>query len=282
MVNKVAILLTTWNSGRYLVEQLDSILNQTYKNWELYIRDDCSTDDTPHLLAVYEKKDNRVHVLPDTRKRGAKDGFMWLLEQVEADFYMFCDHDDVWLSTKIENSLQCILSQADIDTTPLIVGTDMCVVDAELRLIAASYWKRQHYALSLCHNKWFHLVYNNVAGCTMLFNRTARDLALPCPSEAQLHDSWLACSVLWKGGRILPLEQPSLLYRQHQKNAVGAHRVPSYFSQLRKIKTLWRKTHREWKAVSGIADVGFVYFLMVKLYYMVILHWHDFKNNVHR
>ena len=94
---KVAILLTTWNSSRFLAELLDSILAQSYKDWCLYVRDDGSTDDTKVLLAEYANRDGRIHLMPSDCNLGPMAGFMRLLQQVEADLYMFCDHDDVWL-----------------------------------------------------------------------------------------------------------------------------------------------------------------------------------------
>ncbi|MDE7166129.1 MAG: glycosyltransferase [Bacteroidaceae bacterium] len=278
----VTILLTTWNSSLYLAELLDSIISQTYTDWELCVRDDGSTDDTRDILRRYADRDARIRVMESSGKMGPKEGFMWLLAQAgasdasaEADahrLYMFCDHDDVWLPEKVADCVKAMSEQPDRQQTPLLVGTDLRVVDARLHPIAESFWAQQHYALSLCNDKYFHLVYNNIPGCTMLFNEAARRASLPCPPGAQMHDSWLAACVLWNGGRILPLTKPSILYRQHQTNVLGSKAVPSYLSQLRRFPVLWRKTRDEWRAVRDLARMGFLRFFMIKMYYMARLH----------
>ena len=269
---KVAILLTTWNSSRFLAELLDSILAQSYKDWCLYVRDDGSTDDTKVLLAEYANRDGRIHLMPSDCNLGPMVGFMRLLQQVEADLYMFCDHDDVWLPTKIEESVRMMIGLPDWRTTPLVVCTDLRVVDEQLRTIAPSFWRQQHYPLNWCNDRWFHLAYNNIPGCTMLFNIAARNTALPYPPEAQMHDSWLAACVLWNGGRVIPIEKPTILYRQHSTNVLGSTPVPSFASQLRHLPMLWRKVRMEWHAVRHVAHIGFLRFLVVKLYYMTRIH----------
>lgn len=100
---ELAILLSTYNSESFIKAQLESLLSQTYKDWILYVRDDQSTDATPQILRQYADNDSRIHVMPDGEKRGARDGFMWLIQKINSDFYMFCDHDDVWLPQKLKN-----------------------------------------------------------------------------------------------------------------------------------------------------------------------------------
>ena len=60
MQETVDVLLATYNGEKYIREQIESILNQTYKNIRLIISDDCSKDNTPEILKEYEKNDNRV------------------------------------------------------------------------------------------------------------------------------------------------------------------------------------------------------------------------------
>ena len=138
-MDKLAILLCTCNSQQFLPEQLDSLLSQTYTGWALYIHDDQSTDSTTDIIRAYASKDGRIRLLADDRKRGARDGFLWLLGQVDADCYMFCDHDDVWLPEKVETTLRLMEQQPDKDTKPLIACCNLKLVDARLsvRFIAA-------------------------------------------------------------------------------------------------------------------------------------------------
>jgi rhamnosyltransferase len=97
----IAILLATYNGGQYLMEQLDSLLQQTCQEWTLYIHDDGSTDNTYDILREYSQKHSNIYVLEYESQRGAMGNFLSLLQRVEADYYMFCDQDDVWLKQKV-------------------------------------------------------------------------------------------------------------------------------------------------------------------------------------
>ena len=107
---KLAILLSTYNGMNYLEEQVDSIIAQTYTDWKLYIRDDASTDATVALIKRLADTDPRIINISSSGNLGAKESFMWMLRNVEADYYMFCDHDDVWLPKKVELTLKRVQS----------------------------------------------------------------------------------------------------------------------------------------------------------------------------
>ncbi len=274
---QLAILMTAYNSEAYIQEQITSILSQTNKDWDLFVRDDQSTDSTPTILSQFAKRDRRIHVVPDVVKRGAKHGFMWLLQQVEAQFYMFCDHDDVWLPTKIEKSLALMKQQKDLMNRPLIVCPDVKLVDEHLQVIAESYWSHKHHRLSMFSDRYYHLFYNNVLGCTMLLNRKARDLSLPYPPDTAMHDSWLALTVLWHGGRLIPLNEQLMLYRQHSGNTIGTPPVPSLFEQLSRISRLMKKTKVQYDSSRHLTHLSYIKFFLLKLKYMLRIHWDAHK-----
>ena len=257
---EIAVLLTTYNSSSYLAELLRSLLSQTYTKWQLFVRDDMSTDNTREILEEYASQDRRIHVLEDSQKRGPKDGFMWLLSQIEADYYMFCDHDDVWLPEKISESINLMTSQDNHLQIPLIVSVDLKIVDANLNVKASSFMKDQHYGKTLFNDKYFHLFYNNIPGCAMLFNRRAKEIALPDPMHIRMHDAWVATTVLWNGGKILHIDKPLILYRQHGLNTVGVHQVPSYINQLSRMADLFRKTWRQYRCCRQFCNMGFLNF----------------------
>ena len=105
MKRKLAILLATYNGERYLQEQIDSLYRQTYKDWVLYIHDDGSTDGTCGIISKNAAEHGNIVVMEHQGGHGAKDNFFGMLERVDADYYMFCDQDDVWLEDKVEKSL---------------------------------------------------------------------------------------------------------------------------------------------------------------------------------
>jgi glycosyltransferase involved in cell wall biosynthesis len=223
----VDILLSTYNGGLYLPEQLQSLQAQTHRDWRLWVRDDGSTDNTRGLVQSAAGDDDRIRLLPDSGdRRGAKGGFGWLLEQLSDDarYIMFCDQDDVWLSGKIEQTLYAMQAAEAYEdpSCPILVHSDVHVADAQLALIADSLWRYQGITPetsgldALC-------IRNVVTGCTAMINRPLRDRSVPIPLEAIMHDWWLAL-VASGLGRIVHLPTPTVLYRQHRSNTVGAKR----------------------------------------------------------
>ena len=124
----IAILMATYNGEKYIETQLKSILCQTIRDWVLYIRDDGSTDRTLSVISKFIKKDIRIKLVSDTvEHRGADNSFMWLLNKVNADYYMFCDQDDYWLPNKIENTISRMdsIEKERGESTPIIVHSDV-------------------------------------------------------------------------------------------------------------------------------------------------------------
>ena len=120
MEERVDVLVATYNGEKYLREQLDSIINQTYKNIRILISDDCSKDKTQEILQEYEKKDNRIKIFLHQQNLGSNKNFEFLIKQVESKFYMLSDQDDVWLPEKIERTIirnQKVFSTKKLDLT---------------------------------------------------------------------------------------------------------------------------------------------------------------------
>ena len=108
MEEKVDVLLATYNGEKYLKEQIDSILNQTYQNINLIISDDNSNDSTRKILEEYKKIDNRIKIYLQDKNLGYIKNFEFLLTKVESNYYMLSDQDDVWLPEKIEKSMKTL------------------------------------------------------------------------------------------------------------------------------------------------------------------------------
>lgn len=256
MKNSVTILLATYNSERYIREQLDSLFAQTFQDWQLVVRDDLSTDKTLDIIKEYQNRyPGRIRVLDSEGKSlRAYGNFYELLSRVESDYYMYCDHDDVWLPNKIELSIKRMKEIEEVHPDlPIIVHTDMRVVDGNLNSLSESFWKYSR--LLPEHTEFKELVLcNSVNGCTMLFNRKAREVALPHVEHATMHDMLVTQSVAAKGGVISPIYMPTVLYRQHVDNVVGAHeRNKSFYAA--KVKSLGqtlRNNYRDWQLASQI------------------------------
>src|SRR4051812_26160593 len=110
----ITILMATYNGERYLEQQLDSLLNQTYTHWEMLIRDDGSTDGTLRIIERYKNKHANIsYIVNQTDKKGACLNFAALFASVVKDdkvkYVMFCDQDDIWKPQKIEMSVVAML-----------------------------------------------------------------------------------------------------------------------------------------------------------------------------
>ena len=134
MNETIDILLATYNGEKYLKEQIESILNQTYSNIRLIISDDCSTDKTKEIIKEYEEKDDRIISYSHEKNLGYVKNFEFLLSKVENEIYMLSDQDDVWLPIKVEHTYDK-LKETDAD----LEFTDLEVVNEKLETINQSF-----------------------------------------------------------------------------------------------------------------------------------------------
>ena len=220
----VDIVLATYNGQRYVRQQLDSLLNQSVRNVRILIGDDGSSDGTLGLLTQYaETFSDRVALLPTKgRCGGASANFSRLLLATDAPYVFLCDQDDVWDEGKVAVSLKCIRDLEDQFGTdvPMLVHTDLRVVDQNLVTLSASFFKFQHLDAQAASLKQL-LVQNMVTGCAVVVNRALLNKALPVPADAIMHDWWLAL-VAAAFGKIGFVDRATMSYRQHGSNTVGA------------------------------------------------------------
>lgn len=221
----VDIALATWNGARFLPPLLDSIVTQSYQNWRLVVRDDGSSDGTCQILAAFaERHKARVELVQDGRVRlGVTRNFEATVARCTSNYVAFADQDDVWLPVKLEHSMQRLLQieGEDGDDTPILVHTDLRVVDAALGMIAPSFMRMMRLDPFAGAALKRLLVRNVVTGCTMLANRALIERALPIPGAAAIHDWWLALVAVCLG-RLEFVDEQTVLYRQHGANSIGA------------------------------------------------------------
>jgi len=231
----IDILLSTYNGEKFLPEQLDSILNQTENNWRLLIRDDDSDDSTLEILQLYcNQHPKKIFLIDDIIKSnlGPCKSFNILMQKSTAPYVMFCDQDDIWDPEKIEVMLKHFkeMEEALLPETPLLLHSDMEVVDSSLVTISHSFIKLNK--LDMQKTSINDLIMrNNITGCAMICNKLLIDLALPMPLDAIMHDWWLAL-VAAEFGKIKYIPQPLIKYRQHDNNYYGngwKHKFKKYF-----------------------------------------------------
>lgn len=213
-------MLSTYNGSKYLKEQLDSLQNQTYKNFEIIARDDGSSDNTLEILKAYD-----VKLMDAGKNLGAKGSFTELLSYAtansEAEYFMFCDQDDVWKSDKIEKTIVKMQEmEQEFGVVPLLVHTDLEVVDEKLNTISGSFLGFQK--LNPAKNNFNNLLMQNViTGCTVMLNKELAKKCLYMPNEAIMHDWWIGLAASYFG-KIGYVQEATIKYRQHTSNTIGA------------------------------------------------------------
>lgn len=226
---RVAICMATYNGGRFVSQQIDSILRQTYSDWVLFVRDDGSTDDTCAIVDSYvlEYPDKIVRISDENEIRDCSLNFLTVLRfafrDSSFDFFMFCDQDDVWNDNKIELEIREVLRlQRSGDNWPVLVITDCSVVNEELQVMVPRLGPTRPFdpsqiTLAQC-------IVNNVGqGATMLMNRALASEVLDAKLDTQqwMYDWWAMMMALCLG-KVVYVDQPTMKYRQHNANVSGA------------------------------------------------------------
>ena len=220
----IDILLSSYNGERFLKQQLDSIVAQTFPTWRILIRDDGSTYNTLEVVSSYTSRDPRVQFLNDKGHRGACGSFATLIEHAVAPYIMLCDQDDIWYPEKIQTMMSAMqTAEKKFPSSPLLVVSDLHVIDEHQRTIAPSFWKYQGLSPETGSSFASLVIQNKFPGCSMLLNQALCELVLGIPEQAVMHDWWIAMAAA-AFGHIIIMPDPLTHYRQHQSNTIGISR----------------------------------------------------------
>jgi len=233
--------MCTYQAERYLMEQLDSIIEQTHQNWHLYVSDDGSKDSTQSILNSYQAKwgPDRLSIISGPAKGFAKNFLSLSCNTIiKADFYAFSDQDDIWEKDKLERALNCLLSIPE--GTPGLYCSRTRLVNSSNKEIGLS-------PLALKPPSFANALMQNIAGGnTMVFNNTAHSLLIEAGEDILVvfHDWWLYLIVTGSGGKVVYDPLPSLRYRQHDTNLIGMN--GSWKGKIKRIRLLFHGRLRSW------------------------------------
>ncbi len=215
----VAILLCTFNGARFLPEQLESYLAQSYKNWSLWVSDDGSRDETLPILRNFKARhpDREVHLVKGPRQ-GLGANFLSLLCRlsVPASYVALSDQDDVWFPEKLARGIKMLEERGKGRPTLYAAGYQhvdhaLCPIEGRQRSIRGMRFRDA-------------LRRNRLCGATMILPPQTLELVRRVgPRAVPFHDWWLNQLVTGVGGDILYDPRPAMLYRQHAQNALGAN-----------------------------------------------------------
>lgn len=264
--------MATYNGEKYLSEQLDSLLNQTYSDFTIYIHDDGSKDNTRAVISEYTEKYANIIQLEYEPCGGSMNNFLSLLARVDAPYYFFSDQDDVWLPEKVELCVNA-LRQAEKENgagTPAVANTDLFITDENLNITDQSFWKVAGIYPQFLRNFNEAAAANGCTGCAMAFNNAAARSVIPHNGKATMHDSWVCLCALKAGGVMCPISKQLIYYRQHSSNALGAAtpvNTLTFSYRVAHIKKMYGMIKRHYQMLRQLNYGSFLKFMYYKARY---------------
>ena len=242
--DSVTILMATYQGGKFLNEQLESISSQSHTNWNLVVSDDGSTDATWDLLKQHQSKCSKDKV--ELRKgpgRGFCRNFLSIVcdPGLTTNYYAFSDQDDIWNTDKLSRAIS-FLDKVEKGKPALYCSRSQAIDETGNLLWLSPHFKRPPSFRNA-------IVQNIGGGNTMVFNEAARELlkATGPNLDVPSHDWWLYILVTGCGGHVYYDPVPSIMYRQHTSNVVGSN--TTFTARLNRFTRLLRGQLAEWNNV---------------------------------
>lgn len=227
----VSVALAVYNGEKYLEEQVQSILNQSVKDIEVILNDDCSTDGSWNLMQRLANTDKRISVYKNSQNMGFKRNFEQAISHCTGDYVALSDDDDIWEPDHIETLLQIIGNKALACGNSTFVDANGKPLGMTLRYQEALDWIPDD---DMKKFKSIIIFRNPYQGATMLLRRDFLEKALPIPDDVDYHDTWLASIACFCGG-ISYTKKSLMKYRRLETSVTGLRNS-------RKSK-LWRLRH---------------------------------------
>lgn len=212
----VIILMSTYNGVQFLKEQIESILNQTYSDFTLLIRDDGSSDDTCDVIRGYS--DHRIQLFKEKNLGPCGSFFSLIRKAPDADYLFFSDQDDVWYPEKLE----CMLAEIKkYDDIPAMVFSDFSMIDETGAKTQGSYYAYAGVSLAPGPVGLERiLAHPFVFGCASVINRKLAEYVQQPPDGIEMHDCWISLTAA-AIGKLVYIPQQTIAHRFHSSNATG-------------------------------------------------------------
>jgi glycosyltransferase involved in cell wall biosynthesis len=225
---KISIGLATYNGEKFIREQLDSLLNQTYTDFEIVISDDRSSDKTLEILRSYTKTIPNIKIFENKENLGFKKNFEKVIKYCESDYIALCDQDDIWDKNHLYDLITNIKDNSLICSNSILVddnGKSLNITMKEILNINLDGKDKISFIKALFHQ-------NFVQGSTVLFKRNILQYVLPIPDQVLFHDHWIALVAGMCDG-VIYLDRPLIKYRQHNKTVTN-NKPWNFFGALRR------------------------------------------------
>jgi glycosyltransferase involved in cell wall biosynthesis len=217
----ISIALAAYNGEKYIKEQIDSILNQTYQDFELIVCDDCSNDSTWAILKDCEQRDSRIHCYLNEENLGFNKNFEKAFKLCRGEYIAMSDQDDVWTEDHLEVLLE------NIGDNLICCGESMLFNENGEKMYKYSEIYDNISLADTAEKKVLRILYagNIFAGACMLVKRTFLQRMLPIPAGKYAYDGWFVLCALCVYGQNSFLYLPAIVryYRIHDSNVTGKH-----------------------------------------------------------
>jgi glycosyltransferase involved in cell wall biosynthesis len=241
----VSICLATYNGERYLKEQLDSIVKQSYKNIEVIAQDDCSSDKTLEILKSYEDK-LKITIYQNEQNLGYIKNFESVLKKANGEFISICDQDDIWQENKIE------LLMSNIKDNTLIYS-DSLLVDENANSLGKKFSQSLKNNFISTKNPLAFLNDNCVSAHAMLFKKELLEYIFPFPANI-FFDAWIAANAASLDG-IKFYDECLVYYRQHSTNTLSKHNKDSKDKPKAKLSKADKKLQKVQAKIGAIKSM---------------------------
>lgn len=241
----VAILLATRNGAAFLDEQLQSLAQQTHTAIDVWASDDGSSDTTRDILTAWQERWSRGSFrISNGPQKGFAENFRALIcnREIQADFFAFCDQDDIWHSRKLELAIEWMAAE-DAGLPLLFCSRTTTVSGTGVPIGHSPLFRRQPSFRNA-------LVQSIAGGNTMVLNRAARDRLADASDRTGFvsHDWWAYTIVTGAGGVTRYSATPLVQYRQHDANVVGANNT--WRARLARLKGLLHGQFARWNETN--------------------------------
>ncbi|MBP1568048.1 MAG: glycosyltransferase family 2 protein [Oscillospiraceae bacterium] len=229
----INIVLSSYNGEKYIEEQIESIFDSEYQEFRLFVFDDCSTDNTAGIVKeLAGQYRDRLFLIENASNKGFcrnfLEGLMYTARSMPADYYAFCDQDDVWLENRLTVCMKRMkeLEHQYSEDVPLLLFTDAVLTDGDLDSLGTTFFKAgRRNTRNMSFGRL--LMENRCPGCTSFMNAALVEMLRGFDVRIRYHDWWVTL-IAAAFGHVDCIDIPTILYRQHGSNEVGQSDFGSY------------------------------------------------------
>jgi teichuronic acid biosynthesis glycosyltransferase TuaG len=233
----VSIVMPAYNCEKYVIEAINSVLAQTYRNWELLVLDDGSKDNTLRIIEEFSQKDSRIKALPNGKNMGVSATRNRGIELASGDWIAFLDSDDMWEPEKLEKQFEIVEKEA-----AEFLFTGSSYVNEEGEPYKGIFEVPEKITYKKLRNQ-------NVISCSSVLIKKKYFENIKMEKDEMHEDYAVWLRVLKLGIKAFGVNEPLLIYRISKNSKSG-----------NKMKTV-KMTYKVFRFV-GINPIGSAYFML--------------------